>query len=1139
MKHEERLGHPSGGDYNPNQIAGRLSPPGIVELARALTGGGARHSPAPAPRLAEPHASPGGRRSDWRSRRLRPAPVASFNNRTRSRSGEFRRKRRARLKKVIRRPPPGPARAAQTPWNRAAPGAPPRPQGPLTVSRRAHELVQHGPHLGLSRHGGRSPASAEDDPTECVVRRALAPLSSPAGRPDGSCGAAACPDGRRVRSQAERFRPTELQRGLLRACAAVTGCHDSLAAPLVLLLSLCLHLANPPWARDSTERAHSRGLEEVLRWPRVTSGRRHAIRARRELPPPPLRARPWRGGGASGRGLASAPCRTAVTRHRKALPGSLVQNRNRRSPKLLALPRVISGDDLLSLTSHALLTAPRSEGCCVGRGLEPHPGGAGGPQGLHGAGVGTARLALLGNVVFSCTQHGKAPFTSLRTREKDYTSQNAPLAPEAQKKNSIEVLRLETGGKKGSDLGEYDPLTQADSDESEEDDLVLNYTRNGLNRVSAEAAGGRDGEEEEEEEEWLRKGTGPRAKQTQDPAALRQFRAQRESEAGGPSSGSDPEGKRRAAGRSAARTTAFLVPLGCAVLVVLLCAFLIPCQQEALGVQHWERELELTADSNLPPLALWDVDNDTITDIIVGVTQLGNHSAEPQGKSKDSNLPPLALWDVDNDTITDIIVGVTQLGNHSAEPQGKSKVFSVLAVSGLDGGSLWSTAFPEALVSVQCGLGWAAPGGQVRRSMCLLMGSTHLTAVSSNTGSMLWSVSPGKIVSPAVSLADLTGDSVPDLLIATLPADQVSDLSLLLLSGASGTPIGHPVTFNLTTAEGQLIGPELHVTRLGAQYILFGLGTVEAASLKDIYMQANGRHSLPSFLRLKDPSWEKLRTANSSTLIHISRATVQVKFLLPLVVGTVNCSDWVLAGNRGVSVLGGADARSVWTLATPPLQSQPVPGLFSNDSTPDLLLQSLAHGVQKVQVIDGASGRSLWEAEFSSHFPGVRGSAVLTSTGRSAFLFWAGDPRPSSNVTKATAPPGPQGSAVFQRLYLLHPAYPTVLLQIAETTDTLWTAAVVHLEQQKDVFYLTVARRPAGGERPGAQVLRSLGLRGAVSQGRPVWLGEGSLRPGAFAVSKFFRQTTFLQHQVRVSAAPKGQSEGTSLSPRTGRGADL
>ncbi|TMS15132.1 Protein FAM234B [Larimichthys crocea] len=58
---------------------------------------------------------------------------------------------------------------------------------------------------------------------------------------------------------------------------------------------------------------------------------------------------------------------------------------------------------------------------------------------------------------------------------------------------------LKLPGKKGSDLGEYDPLTQADSeDESEEDDLVLNYPRNGLGRDclgtgSSKLRGGRSG----------------------------------------------------------------------------------------------------------------------------------------------------------------------------------------------------------------------------------------------------------------------------------------------------------------------------------------------------------------------------------------------------------------------------------------------------------------------------------------------------------------------------------------------------------------------------------------------------------------------------------------------------------------------
>ena len=47
-----------------------------------------------------------------------------------------------------------------------------------------------------------------------------------------------------------------------------------------------------------------------------------------------------------------------------------------------------------------------------------------------------------------------------------------------------------SAGKKGSELGEYDPLTQADSeDESEEDDLVLNYPRNGLGRGNCMGAG--------------------------------------------------------------------------------------------------------------------------------------------------------------------------------------------------------------------------------------------------------------------------------------------------------------------------------------------------------------------------------------------------------------------------------------------------------------------------------------------------------------------------------------------------------------------------------------------------------------------------------------------------------------------------
>ncbi|MBN3300375.1 F234B protein, partial [Amia calva] len=456
-----------------------------------------------------------------------------------------------------------------------------------------------------------------------------------------------------------------------------------------------------------------------------------------------------------------------------------------------------------------------------------------------------------------------------------------------------------------------------------------------------------------------------------------------------------------------------------------------------------------------------------------------------------------------------MIVGVTQPANHSTGSQGSGKVFSVVALSSVGGVTVWTAMVPEPVLWVQCGLGGAVPGGPARLPMCLSIGSTRVSALNYSTGSVLWSVSPGEVVSPAIALPDLTGDAVSDLLIATLPADQVSDLSLLLLSGASGSRIGRPVTFNLT-AQGKLIGPELHLTKVGAHYILFGLGTVEAASLKDIYIQASGRPPLPRSLRQKDPSWERLRTANSSTLIHISSGSVQVDFLLPLVVGSVNCSDWALVCGGGLSVLGGGDAHTVWSIRTLPLHSRPVPGHFNGDMTLDLLVQSSPFPrVRKVQVIDGSTGRSLWEAEFSCSLPELEGVAVRTSTGQSAFLFWAGELRPTSNVSKATVSPG---APVSHRLYLLHPTYPTILLQLTETTDTPLTMAVSYVGQREDAFYMMVASRPVPGLTPAAQVVSGLGLRGAVAGGTPVWLGPP--QPGSFEVNKFYKGLSFVQNQV-------------------------
>lgn len=261
-----------------------------------------------------------------------------------------------------------------------------------------------------------------------------------------------------------------------------------------------------------------------------------------------------------------------------------------------------------------------------------------------------------------------------------------------------------------------------------------------------------------------------------------------------------------------------------------------------------------------------------------------------------------------------------------------------------------------------------------------------------------------------------------------------------------------------------------------------------------------------------------------------------MEFLVPLVAGLCNNhnsldsisnlnssrSDWVLVCGKlssKLSVLREKDAHTEWTLTSSAIHSRPAPGQFNDDGIPDLLIQkSGAPRMRKVQVVDGASGRSLWETEFICPRLDLEGTSIMTS-GQSAFLFWAGDPvRPPKNLTTTTvAPRAVQAMPVIRKLFMLHPAYPTILLELASTTDTILTAAVSYQEPQKDASYITVSSRPTSGLGPGSRVVKSMSLRAAITAGQIVRLGESStagvpVRPGVFEINKFFRRLTFKNH---------------------------
>lgn len=129
-------------------------------------------------------------------------------------------------------------------------------------------------------------------------------------------------------------------------------------------------------------------------------------------------------------------------------------------------------------------------------------------------------------------------------------------------------------GKKSPDLGEYDPLTQADSDESE-DDLVLNLQqKNGGVKNGKSALGDL-----------------PEPDSDADVAGAAKPHLSEVTPEGFPS---EPLGgleqKATSSLVSYVRTSVFLLTLVISMVLVLLCAFLIPCPPRDLH-STWSRRL--------------------------------------------------------------------------------------------------------------------------------------------------------------------------------------------------------------------------------------------------------------------------------------------------------------------------------------------------------------------------------------------------------------------------------------------------------------------------------------------------------------------------------------------------------------------
>lgn len=609
----------------------------------------------------------------------------------------------------------------------------------------------------------------------------------------------------------------------------------------------------------------------------------------------------------------------------------------------------------------------------------------------------------------------------------------------------------------GPDLGEYDPLTQADSDESE-DDLVLNLQqKNGGVKNGKSALGDL-----------------PEPDSDADVAGAAKPHLSEVTPEGFPS---EPLGgleqKATSPLVSYVRTSVFLLTLVISMVLVLLCAFLIPCPPRDLH-SAWSRRL---------------------------------------GSQGGGDLSPLELADVNRDGLRDVLLTFVTTRNGTEGGVGSQPTADLVCLSGMNGSTLWSSPLPEEAQDVTC---LDLIPGSVAKTICLVTGTRKmLSAFNATSGKVLWTLNPnhlsnGTLAAPVVVLPDLDEDGVRDLVVLAIGELQ-PDLCFLLVSGRTGSPVGRPVKYNIVGV-GNLIGPQVYITASGAVYILFGFGNIQAVALRDIFVQAQNRDSSPPSLQIEEPEWEKHRSVNLSELIDVYSDGVE---LLQLVKAPdSNSSSLLITTRQGLVLLRGQDLTPHWKLNLQGLRSQPTPGYFTDDQTLDFLLQTQdGDGMKKMTVVDGGSGSIVWSYSIPCHMKETPTTSAITSDQKSVFLFWAEALTAaslSSDDSSGAEPPG------LYHLYLLHPAFPSILLDLSNTTGIVTASEVGINDIWKDAFYVTRTTGMSPEGHPTSLVVSKLSLRWALMEGQMVQLKETTPKIGRGELRRFLSRIKFVDSPYQI-----------------------
>ncbi|NXK31216.1 F234A protein, partial [Piprites chloris] len=146
-------------------------------------------------------------------------------------------------------------------------------------------------------------------------------------------------------------------------------------------------------------------------------------------------------------------------------------------------------------------------------------------------------------------------------------------------------------------------------------------------------------------------------------------------------------------------------------------------------------------------------------------------------------------------------------------------------------------------------------------------------------------------------------------------------------------------------------------------------------------------------------------------------------------------------------------------------------------------------------VVESASGAVQWDLTLNSG-AGSPGPATLsTADHRSTFLIW-GDYEEPGNETRSTAP--------LQKLYLFHPSYSNVLLELRNNTDQIIAFSAALFERSRHACYVLL-RGPQPSQEPGPVSLMKRKLKEDVSESKVIWLSQVAVDSEQYIRNRLYR----------------------------------